>query len=181
MILAFVMMSCSDDSTNPDDDTVIRPDTKLMIIATIDGGESDTTEVEKNWKNDSYSPKGFLISGNYYNKLKYITLTIDNQDTLNPDFSFSVAVPVKKLMNKTYQADKSGAYLRNYNLSEFPYFVESGPFTISNMKKIEEDSTIAYYCDGEFDLHCKSPKATRTLMSVKASFTGLPIVFNEDE
>ena len=60
-----VMLSCSDDSTSPSEETAKIPETNITIIATLEGGKSDTTQVMKRGKDDSYSPKGFLISGNY--------------------------------------------------------------------------------------------------------------------
>jgi len=182
MIMAFVMMACSDDGvTDPTDETNNIPDTKLTIIATFDDGRSDTTIITKSLNTNSFKPDSFSVSSIFHSQLNYIVFNIVNRDTLTPRFSFYVAFPADTLAAGIYNADKSGATYSNGNLSDLPYFIVSGPMTITKINEISEDGIRTYYCDGSMDLIYDSPKAIPDEISVEVRFEGLPFLINEDE
>ncbi len=183
ILIALVVMSCSDDSTNPDDggsggSGTINPNSKVTIVTTIDGEEVDSRVLEL--KDGKYIPSNYSVGGSYNNTTKMLAISFTEVSGTGADYACQLNSLMDKLEVGTYNYTKgdanliNGAYV-NKELGEQNYMADMATLKITKVQFIGNDQAGSYYTSGTIDMELTNLTNENPKVSVKATFESVPL------
>ncbi|MFA7326169.1 MAG: hypothetical protein WC121_05855 [Candidatus Kapaibacterium sp.] len=181
ILMALVVMSCSDDSTNPDDgggDGTTLPNSKVTIKTTVEGQEVHSKTLEL--KDGKYIPSNYSVGGSYNNTTKMFSVSFTEIASAGPSYGYQLSSLMEKLEAGTYSYTKNdakilvGAYT-NKELGEQPYMANTATLVITKVQFIGNDQAGAYYTSGTLEMDCTNEENVTPNVSVIATFESVPL------
>lgn len=184
ILMALVVMSCSDDSTNPDDggdgggDGNTIPNSMVTITTTVGGEEVDSKTLEL--KDGKFIPDNYSIGGSYNGTSRLLAINFTEVSTTGASYSCQLNSLMDKFEVGTYNYQKddgmliSGAYV-NKDLGEQTYLANSATLVITKVQFIGNNNAGTYYTTGTLEMNLSNENNATPNVVVKASFESVPL------
>ncbi len=169
MILAFVMMSCKEDSTSPKDEAPVNYN--LMVVTYEDGVEIDKKTVQV--EGDVVTPDEFYYTS-YHDKSDetFVLKLTEREGSFLTIFDVRIGAKLLNLEAGTYQfTDSNKTYNGTYyntKIDEQTYAADTTTIEISKVEMAETNKSFGYYLHGKisFNLVGEDKKVTNKSVSI---------------